>query len=692
MVRGTPTFAVPAALLSAGLALLLPIAAFAAPKTNVLLLVADDLRPEAGSFGGVAITPYLDQLAKTSLVLKNNYVQQAVCGPTRASFMTGRRPDTLRTVTHAVKNTYWRRLSGNYSSMPEAFKEAGWHTLSFGKTFDLRTSSFNMSSEFICDGIFSWSEPPVYCGTTQWTKDGKMGGGHSHAVLSAAEEANSSDVTISNAAIARLNGTLPQPWFVAVGLHRPHLPFIVPQRMLDLYPHGASPTPVMAPPTNMPAASTECSGGKRCMPGHGSFELWEQYTFNATQPAWNRWDGLLTDALSESRAAELRRYYFAAVSHTDEIMGNVLAAVSRRAASKLDAAPPVIAVIGDHGWHLGDQGVWGKCTNFEAATRAPLMIHVPGVTDRTVGGIVTTSLTEHVDLLPTLAEAAGLGPLPTCTPATPASTMCTEGVSLLPLAADPAAVVKKASFSQWPIPFASQTPPTMGYTMRTPTVRYTEWVAMDYGKGPDGVFIPQWNTVCGRELYIYYKGGASAATAGTPHTRSAAAAVTEQANVADDPEHAEMVDALSKQLHAGWRLAAGSVPWPTNLPSVNQTFVPTCPGAPSPTPPPTPPPPTPAPTPCEQPGALQPGYARTCTNATAQASRYDASCWCDPANMPVKRRTMASYADCEAKCTSDPACFSWTFSSSGGCFRHSTARTYTHPAEGKEQVWSSCVR
>jgi iduronate 2-sulfatase len=681
MMRGMLAFAAPAALLFAAALSLSSFGSSTAAQSNVLLLVADDLRPEVGSFGGGAITPYLDQLAKSSLVLKNNYVQQAVCGPTRASFMTGRRPNTLRTVTHAVKNTYWRRLSGNYSSMPEAFKEAGWYTLSFGKTFDLRTSSFNLSSEFICDGIYSWSEPPLYCGTTQWDKDHEMGGGHSHAVLSVAEEANSSDVTISNAAIARLNGTLPQPWFVAVGLHRPHLPFIVPQRMLDLYPHGASPTPVMAPPINMPAASTECSGGKVCMPGHGSFELWEQYTFNVTQPAWNGWDGLLTDALPDDRAAELRRFYFAAVSHTDEIMGNVIAAVARRVASKLDAAPPVIAVIGDHGWHLGDQGVWGKCTNFEAATRAPLMMHVPGVTDRTAGGVVTTSLTEHVDLLPTLAEAAGLGTLPTCTPATPASIMCTEGVSVLPLAADPTAVVKKASFSQWPIPFASQTPPTMGYTMRTPTARYTEWVAMDYGKGPDGAFIPQWNTVCGRELYIY--SAASATTAGAPHTSTAA--VTERANVANDPEHAEMVAVLSKQLHAGWRVAAGGAPWPTDLPSVNQTFIPTCPGgAVAPAPPP--------PTPCMQPTTLQLGYARTCTNATAQANRDDASCWCNPANMPVQKRKMASYTDCETKCKSDPACFSWTFSATGGCFRHSTARTYTHPTGEKQKVWSSCIR
>jgi hypothetical protein len=101
------------------------LAGVSATKNNVLLLVADDLRPEMGAFGGRALTPHIDALAAKSLVLTSNYVQQAVCGPTRASFMTGRRPETLRTVSHVVP-TYWRAKTFNFTSLPQAFKEAGW--------------------------------------------------------------------------------------------------------------------------------------------------------------------------------------------------------------------------------------------------------------------------------------------------------------------------------------------------------------------------------------------------------------------------------------------------------------------------------------------------------------------------------------------------------------------------------------
>lgn len=179
------------------------------------------------------------------------------------------------------------------------FKDAGWHTLSFGKTFDLRTSSFNLSQEWICDGIYSWSEPAMYCDASTWASDLKLAGGQSHAVIPDEAEAHTADAIITAAAVAQLgNASLPSPWLVAVGLHRPHLPLIVPQRFVDLYPPGSVglPTTQFAP-SGMPNASTECSGtyasdpSGGCEAGHGSFELWQQYSYNSSAAAEKKWDG-----------------------------------------------------------------------------------------------------------------------------------------------------------------------------------------------------------------------------------------------------------------------------------------------------------------------------------------------------------------------------------------------------------------
>jgi iduronate 2-sulfatase len=204
----------------------------AAPsRPNLLFFVADDLRAELGALGDAHVyTPEIDAVAQEALVLGANHVQIAVCGPTRASFLTGRRPETLRTVTH-TSPTYWRERmgAGNFSTLPQMLRESGWHTLSFGKVFDLRTSTPKNDPEGLCDAKFSWSEPPALCGTAPWSEDTRLAGcppacpAKAYGVLSPESEAKSADNTIVAAALERLNG-LPSPWMVAVGVHRPHLP------------------------------------------------------------------------------------------------------------------------------------------------------------------------------------------------------------------------------------------------------------------------------------------------------------------------------------------------------------------------------------------------------------------------------------------------------------------------------------
>lgn len=158
--------------------------------------------------------------------------------------------------------------------------------------------------------------------------------------------------------------------------------------------------------------------------------------------------------MPEAWARQLKRFYLAAVTHTDELFGRVLNAVAARG----EEGNTVVAVVGDHGWHLGEQGMWAKCTEFNAATRAPFIIKVPGVTTfaAAAGGVRSNAITEHVDLLPTLAAAVGLPPVPTCPMNSRNITLCTEGLNILPLAADATLSVKKAAFTQWPHPFGQQ--------------------------------------------------------------------------------------------------------------------------------------------------------------------------------------------------------------------------------------------
>jgi len=193
-----------------------------------------------------------------------------------------------------------------------------------------------------------------------------------------------------------------------------------------------------------------------------------------------------------------------------------------------------VSFWGDHGWQLGEHGEWAKHTNFEIATHAPMMVHVPGLTDK---GIRTDKLTEFVDLFPTLAEAAELPPVPLCPEyGAPDVETCTEGISFLPLAIDASQTWKSGAFSQF-ARRAYDANPYMGYTMRTDRYRYTEWPRFHFY--PE--FSPLWHSLykgnVGRELYDH-------------HTDP-----QENTNVANHKQYKAITAQLSKQLHQGWRAA-----------------------------------------------------------------------------------------------------------------------------------------
>lgn len=513
----------------------------AAPsRPNVLFIAVDDLRPELACYGADYIqSPNIDRLAARGLRFDRAYCQYAICGPTRASLLTGLRPDTLRIEDI---DTYFRDTVPDVITLPQWFKAHGYTTLYVGKVFHARQT----------DDARSWTghlPPPAGAKPgaggyqlpenralvkdraaavrEKYGPDG-MEGMASGPAWEAADRPDSDyiDGLDTDAAIACLRTLKDRPFFLAVGYHRPHLPFIAPKKYFDLYDSADLPlTPFGRPPVDGPAIAL-----------HSSFELRTRSNIPVSGP--------IDPVLSR----DLIHAYAACVSFVDAQVGRLL--------DELDAQGlrdnTIVVLWGDHGWHLGEYGIWGKATDHEVATRVPLLISAPGVT---TPGSVSPALVEFVDVYPSLCELAGL-PLPAGL----------EGCSFVPLLGDPDRPWKKAAFSQFPSPalrewaarplskamretwFGPVIADTearlrrehgdrydpdvfenhlMGYTMRTDRYRFTIWVDR---RNPGG-------EPYATELYDHQVD------------------LGETRNVAGRPENRELVGALRRQLLAGWRAA-----------------------------------------------------------------------------------------------------------------------------------------
>ncbi|MCK5174794.1 MAG: sulfatase-like hydrolase/transferase, partial [Planctomycetes bacterium] len=214
-------------------------------------------------------------------------------------------------------------------------------------------------------------------------------------------------------------------------------------------------------------------------------------------------------SLSKEKIAELRHGYYACVSYVDALAGRLLDELER-----LELREDTVVILwGDHGFHLGEQGLWAKANNYELSTRSPLILSVPG---QPGAGAVCQALVEFVDVYPTLVEACGL-PVPDGL----------EGVSMLPLFKDPAQPWKRAAFSQYPRDFKDNRHKghgdIMGYAVRTGRYRYVEWRQWDTGN------------VLARELY--------------DHSQD----VDEMTNIADNPEYKDIISKLGNVLKMGWK-------------------------------------------------------------------------------------------------------------------------------------------
>ena len=466
---------------------------------NVLFIAVDDLRPELGCYGSSHIrSPNIDALARRGTAFSRAYCQQAVCSPSRTSLLTGLRPDSTRVYD---LRTHFRKHVPDVATLPQHFKTHGYHTQAFGKIFHGAFQTAYVGAKL--DDPPSWSVPtwrggPRYYFTPEGVavarqvfartarKSGKaVDDWVNHFVRGLATEAPDVpdntlyDGQVADGAIAALRELKDKPFFLAAGFLKPHLPFIAPRKYWDLYDRKA-------------IRLADNPFAPKGAPGI-ALTNWGELRYYHDAPK----KGPVSDAL----ARKLIHGYYACVSFVDAQIGRLLDELDR-----LGLRDRTLVVLwGDHGWKLGEHGMWCKHTNFETDARAPLILSAPGAR---AAGKPCNALVEFVDIYPTLCELAGL-PLPAHL----------EGTSLAPLLHDPGLIWKTAAFSQYP------RGRVMGTSMRTDRWRYTEWADRRAKK------------IVARELYDHK---------GDP---------AENANVAARPENAGTVERLSAMLEAGWRAA-----------------------------------------------------------------------------------------------------------------------------------------
>ena len=402
-------------------------------KPNVLFIAVDDLRTSLGCYGDrLAKTPNIDRLAKEGLRFNRAYCQQAVCGPSRVSMLTGLLPDRTR-VWH--NRNLFRDALADAVTLPELFKNNGYHTQSIGKVFSGRDRQAELDPQ-------SWSVPPLLKGEgwRNYVFEANDGGNKKGVAYEAADvdDDGYSDGKLADLAIETLEGLKEKgrPFFLAVGFFKPHLPFNAPKKYWDLYDPAVlelreAVEPVRDAP-EMAYHSHRELAGYRDMPSD--------------------------EKVTSEQARKLRHGYYACVSYVDAQVGKVLTTLTRLGLDK----NTIVVLWGDHGYALGEEARWCKGTNFELDTRVPLIVRVPGITEPAT---VTEAMIEYVDIYPTVADLTGL-----------TAPDGLDGMSLVPILRAPHLRGRHAALSQFARPFSRGVPEVMGYSIRTETHRYTRWI------------------------------------------------------------------------------------------------------------------------------------------------------------------------------------------------------------------------
>ena len=422
----------------------------AAQRPNVLLIVVDDLKPALGCYGDKsAKTPNIDALAGRGMRFDLAYCNQAVCAPSRFTLMLG--AHSTSTGLYGL-GSHLRLAWPDAVTLPQHFARHGYRTESLGKVFHIGHGNQGDPESFSVphfhDKVIEYLDPDSTDGGRLTREEAlftnqKLGQIRSLPRGAAYESPVASDADYADGRVAaetvkRLKAAKQRlakrgtPFFITAGFVRPHLPFSVPKKYWDMHDPAKLPMPVnKAFPKGAPKVALKRGG---------------EITAFKPVPA----DGVIGDGLTR----KLIHGYYASTSYVDAQIGKVT-----RALGELGLADNTIVILwGDHGWHLGDLGIWTKHTNYEQANRIPLIVVAPGVAK---SGSATGQLAETVDIFPTLAGLAGL-------PA-PSGPQPIDGVGLVPVLRNPKARVRDHAFHAYP------RGRKLGRAIRTQRYRLVEW-------------------------------------------------------------------------------------------------------------------------------------------------------------------------------------------------------------------------
>ncbi|MCK5136782.1 MAG: sulfatase-like hydrolase/transferase [Bacteroidales bacterium] len=415
---------------------------------NILFIAVDDLRPEVNCYGATHMqTPHIDRLAGEGLLFERAYCQQAICMASRASIMSGIRPENRK----LYNCSSLLELAPEVVTLNEHLADQGYATYSIGKIYH---HGEDRSDQF----PGSWADP-----TDQWAGRGyitpeailemEANGKFDPAKAPKGPAYEMADVP-DNAYIDGYNADLAVeklkeykkqegPFFLALGFHKPHLPWCAPKKYWDMYPtEGIELSPAPGFPEGMTPFTLTNWGELR-----GYFGIPQG-----------------TDQVPDELALQLRRAYYASVSYMDAQLGKVLDALEKYGHKE----NTIVILWGDHGWKLGDHHAWSKHTNFEFDTRVPLIISVPGMG---TAGRRSMSFAEFVDVYPTLCDLAGI-PKPAHL----------QGESLVPVLNDPEERIREYACSIFPRNRMDDARTVTGFSIRTDQYRYVEWIHLASGK------------------------------------------------------------------------------------------------------------------------------------------------------------------------------------------------------------------
>ncbi|MEJ5995633.1 sulfatase [Pedobacter sp. Du54] len=446
--------------------------AFSQQKTNVLFIVIDDLRPALGCYDDpLASSPNIDKLAASGTLFTNAFAQQAVCAPSRASFMTGRKPDHTKVWNLA---THFRKALPNVVTLPQYFKNNGYYARQIGKIYH-DPSAAQDSISWSADELFGvTTNKGKYALASNLAKAPKSAATESAAVPDSAYI----DGMVADAAVREIRNMGNKPFFLAIGFRRPHLPFTAP---IGYWDRNADKVFRLSPDT---AAVANVPGFSK----HNSVEL-RGYT-----------DIPDFGPIDKEKATKLIKGYYTSIAFMDDQVGKVLAELKKSGLDK----NTIIVLLSDHGFHLGEHGLWGKTTNSRLDTRVPLIVHTPKNSRVAKRSDVVVQL---VDLYATLSELCNLAK-----PETDGQSFANV-IKGLPFTNDGFA------FSQFPddMKFKDR-PAIMGYAVHTREFGYTEWIRLTT------------NEVVAREFYDYRQD------------------LSENKNVVENPVYQKQISILSEQI------------------------------------------------------------------------------------------------------------------------------------------------